>query len=260
MTDASSYEILICNEIWDCETDTFDHRAILLRRDGQYFSACDPRRNGPIDQSQLSLEPIPVAQFRAPFTADLTLAPDTCLQSKQVYIKEPQLIDYSMSSAAEKNTFYEPQLQEVQVYELLRLNPHPNIGLYYGCVVKDNRILGLSLRRYSYTLKDAIREKKPSFDQRRAYLEDVKRGIAHLHNLGLVHGDLNPSNIMVDENCAVLIDFDSCRPAGKPMGRKGGTWEWCPDEIPDTAELEHDQAALKKLEEYLLGAGSDTTT
>ena len=42
----SPYEILTCNEIWNCDTDTLSHRAIILRRDEQFFSACDPQRKG----------------------------------------------------------------------------------------------------------------------------------------------------------------------------------------------------------------------
>lgn len=53
--------------------------------------------------------------------------------------------------------------------------------------------------------------------------EDVERGVHHLHALGLVHGDVNPSDIMEDKSCnrAVLADFDSCRPVGERLGPQG---------------------------------------
>ena len=53
----------------------------------------------------------------------------------------------------------------------------------------------------------------------RVYLEDILKGIRHLHSLGLVHNDINPANIMLDNNgTAVLIDFDSCRRVGESLG------------------------------------------
>jgi serine/threonine protein kinase len=45
-----------------------------------------------------------------------------------------------------------------------------------------------------------------------------------MHDLGLVHSDLNPSNIM-DGNNPIIIDFDSCKPEGQKLGK---------EELPDT--------------------------
>jgi len=42
-------------------------------------------------------------------------------------------------------------------------------------------------------------------------LAGIESGIRHLHSLGLVHNDINPRNIMMDHDKAVIIDFGSCR-------------------------------------------------
>lgn len=240
-----SFQILSCNQVWkdDDKTPTFDHRMVVLRRGEQFFFGRDFRRKGDIDPTLLTLEQIPIALIRAPFTRDLTMAPDATLDLEDVYSKEPSLVAYGHCSLAERQAFFEPQLQEAQVYEQLRLHPHPNIRVFYGSVVKDGRMKGLCLRRYSRTLMDMLKEGTLSHDQKEAYIEDIKKGVTHLHSLGLVHGDLNISNIMVDSTCnsAVLIDFDSCRPAGKPLGLKGGTPNWNLTDCSDVAEAEHDQ-------------------
>lgn len=41
-------------------------------------------------------------------------------------------------------------------------------------------------------------------------LEGILAAIKHLHSLGTVHNDINPANIMLDEDDTLnLIDFDS---------------------------------------------------
>ena len=250
------FEILCCNEVWRDENDEslFDHRIVVLRHGEEYFFARDPRRNGDIVPTQLSLEQIPITHIRAPFAANMTIAPDWLLNLEDIYIKEPRLHWYGNCSAADQKTFFGPQLQEVQVYEQLRQSPHPNIGTYHGCVVKDGRIKGLCLRRYDRTLEEMVQEESLSHKQKKAYIEDVERGIKHLHSLGLVHGDVNPSNIMVDRSCdrAVLIDFDSCRPVGERMGLKAGTEDWTLVGFPEFAELKHDLTSLRLLEKHFL--------
>lgn len=55
-------------------------------------------------------------------------------------------------------------------------------------------------------------------------LNEVEKGIRHLHSLHLVHNNIIPANIMFDSNNAAgLIDFDSCRPVGATLG-KGETY------------------------------------
>jgi serine/threonine protein kinase len=41
----------------------------------------------------------------------------------------------------------------------------------------------------------------------------IRNGISHIHSLGFAHNDINPSNIMFDDNnTLVIIDFDLCLP------------------------------------------------
>lgn len=50
-------------------------------------------------------------------------------------------------------------------------------------------------------------------------MQGVRDGVAHLHSLGLVHGDLNLASVMVEGGGPVaVINFDSCRREGEVMG------------------------------------------
>ena len=251
------FKVLSCNEVWT-DDDTgpcFDHRIVILRSGESYFFGRDARRKGDIEPTRLDLRQIPFIHFRAPFTTDLTIAPERLLDSKDLYIKEPNLLSYGHASPSEQQAYFEPQLQEVTVYEKLRLNPHPNIGIYHGCIVENGLIKALCLERYDRTLGDLVREGTLSHAQKEVYMNGIESGVAHLHTLGLVHGDINPSNIMVDSarNTTVLIDFDSCRPSGSPVGQKVGTPGWGLADHDDVAQSEHDLDALQLIRRFLMG-------
>ena len=88
----------------------------------------------------------------------------------------------------------------------------------------DNKIRAICFPKYKITLADYLRDGN-ELDVGLC-LAGIEKAVAHLHSLNLVHGDLTPSNIMLDdENEPILIDFDSCRHEGEKL-LKGGTTEW----------------------------------
>lgn len=91
---------------------------------------------------------------------------------------------------------------------------------------ESNRAVALCGQIYQDTLTDRMRspvERRVALQ----WLEEMRTGILHLHCLGLCHNELNHSNVMITkDNTAVIIDFDSCRPQGEPLGDKSGTEGW----------------------------------
>lgn len=183
-----------------------------------------------------------------------------------VYMKTPGLFAYTSGSDLEKRIFY-----EVEVCEILRQNPHPNIATYYGCQETKGRVSGLCFKRYMSTLHERVNpghlnkrmfrssEREHVDDSIKASLNGILAGIQHLHSLGLVHNDINPANIMFDENCtAVIIDFGSCRHIGKslPETETGRTHEWFNPSV-DTALEKNDLDAFEELRTWLIGSSSD---
>lgn len=87
-------------------------------------------------------------------------------------------------------------------------------------------------------------------------LQEIKKGVAHLHRLGLIHNDLNPTNIMMNGDSPVLIDFDSCKQVGRKLGLKAGTIGWAKTDVT-VAKPENDDYGVAKLEEWLRQAAMD---
>ncbi|OQE28684.1 hypothetical protein PENSTE_c003G06034 [Penicillium steckii] len=87
-------------------------------------------------------------------------------------------------------------------------------------------------------------------------LEGLRAGILHLHSLGLVHNDINPSNIMFDEDGNfILIDFDSCRRIGENLHETdaGRTWAWHDPDVK-IALPKNDLDAFEDLRIWMVGS------
>lgn len=181
-----------------------------------------------------SKTPIPTAAYRPRFPSTFTRAPDPL--PRETYVKRPSLMSYDrVRKGALPNSIADGLLLEAQVYELLRRNPHPNIAGYLGCRTLGDDIDGLCLPRYGTTLMQAVNPR--SFMKRKLgatrqglglgdyghMLDGIESGLKHLHSLGLVHNDVNPSNIMSDGDDWVLIDFGSCRRVGESLDHVGRT-------------------------------------
>ncbi|KAG5990450.1 hypothetical protein E4U52_004560 [Claviceps spartinae] len=148
-------------------------------------------------------------------------------------------------------------LHEIEALELLRKHPHPNIVEYRGCVVTDGRVSGLCLAKCKMTLFERIKVGTP-FDKD-IFLDGIERGIRHLHSLDIVHNDINPSNIMLDElDRPVIIDFDGWQKNGQELGVKNGTLNWR-IEGEKYVRFENDFYGLSKIREFLRDSSSRDT-
>jgi serine/threonine protein kinase len=183
---------------------------------------------------------------------------------RQHFVKRPNLLSYFPCNQTSKHRISEEVLQEVQVCEKLKLQPHPNIAEYIGCEVNDGKISGICFKQYKQPLQQKL---NPGHLNKRAFarsacldgdwcsgiIEGMKRGIDHLHALGLVHNDLSPSNIMLDErDTAIIIDFGSCRRIGKNLQGVGRTYEWYNDDVR-TANPSNDSDAFAEMSAWMLG-------
>lgn len=179
-----------------------------------------------------------------------------------VYVKTPSLLSYADRNLEKQIT------REVDIYEILRKHPHPNIVTYYGCQLSNGRVSGLCFKRYTTTLLETVnpqRLNKAAFISSRresvrenmiSGLAGILAGIKHLHSLGLVHKDINPANVMLDEDgTLVLIDFDSCRYVGESLHETGTkrTYHWH-DPSVDVSLEKNDFDAFKDLHVWLAGS------
>lgn len=97
---------------------------------------------------------------------------------------------------------------EKAVYHVLMQRRHPNIVQCILCAPE-----GIFLRRMESTLQERLSSPeaaKPRPDVQERWVRQLTSAVAWLEGLGLVHGDLRPANILLDENDDIrLADFDA---------------------------------------------------
>ncbi|KAK1981043.1 kinase-like domain-containing protein [Colletotrichum cereale] len=225
----------------------FDFTKFILRKDDQlYYARVHQKLPGALENlDTLHAKPIPTEHIWPLFSANTTRVleplPSNC------FIKQPSLLDYGDHEAALH--IDEQVMEEVTVCELLKNNPHPNIATYLGCIEKAGRIGGICFVKYPINLQQLMDAKLPM--DPKTIIEGIESGIQHIHRLGLIHNDINPSNVMItSEGNPVIIDFESCRHKGEELGPKAGTYGW------ELAEAKHalpanDFYGLSKIKELL---------
>lgn len=235
------------NEIFAEKDDDFEfsHTKIIMQHKGQFFYATTKariKRKDDIDPSQLDNHEIPHAHVYPilPTPASVSFSPD-------IFIKRPSLISYADSkSLTEISRSF---MHEAQMCERIKKSPHPNVAQYFGCLLDEHEsISGLCFKKYDKTLHQMVKAGEP-FD-RHMCLSSIKAGIEHLHNLGIIHCDINPHNIFSDKSTFVVGDFDSSMLEGDELGMKAGTDGWTNDDF-DLAQRENDWFGFGKIEEFL---------
>lgn len=232
------------------DDDVFDHTKVILQKGKDYFAATIKQpvpKNVVLDPTSLDLTPIPSEHFCPRVKDGIT---QLFKPLPDAYVKRPNLLSWEPSDT-NPESIAELVMQEAEICEILKKHPHPNIAQYLGCLVEDGRITGLCFVKYGATIFEALKHSNAA--ERNLYIEDITRGVHHLHQLGLIHNDLNPTNIMMDDKIPVIIDFDSCRPVGERLGNKVGTFPW---ELED-AELatpDNDFHSLEKIREFITTA------
>ncbi|KAJ5587439.1 uncharacterized protein N7459_003204 [Penicillium hispanicum] len=223
---------------------------------------CSPFTNVNIEDLR-DIVQIPVSAYSPPYSSDFTRAPEPL--PKDAFVKRPRLISYDrIIKGAQPNSIAESILAEAKVCETLMRHPHPNLATYIGCQVSGDRITGLCFVKYPQTLMKAVnprgfmkrqlKSKRETTKDFSGILAGVESGIRHLHCLGLVHNDINPSNIMIDGVKSIVIDFGSCRPIGESLEGVGRTYEWYDEKVQQSVP-ENDFSALEEIRIWL-GDGS----
>lgn len=219
---------------------------IILKKDHEYFHACYNHQmisSGQINLKILKINRIPTEYLWPIYSKNLTLTSDPL--SVDSYIKHPCIIQYMQDNT---NRIPDLFIAEAHIYEILKNHPHPNITQYFDCIARKDRIVDLCFAKYHITLEDRLKANLPVS---RDILEDIERGFNHLHNLGLIHNDINPSNIMfkANDHTSIIIDFDSCGRAGDKL-MKTGIMDWNDDNF-DFANIRNDYYELKRIEDAI---------
>ncbi|KAK0120235.1 hypothetical protein ONS95_011641 [Cadophora gregata] len=242
-------------------TPQFLYTRIIYRFEGELYSSRTSQR---IPSGSKDIDPrlltnttlIPIDAYSQRFTTGMTRAPNP--PPPNTYIKRPNLLAYDAKLSPDLHT-----LDEIQACEILKMHPHENLAIYFGCVVSsDDRVLGLCFEAYCQTLMERVnpchlnKQHPPQCNSTTAdvYISAIRSGIQHMHSLNLAHNDLNPSNIMFDAlDKAVIIDFDSCLPFGSSLSTAKRTPGWFNPENKISAP-ENDWDALSEIHAWLHGS------
>lgn len=169
-----------------------------------------------------------------------------------VYKKTRDPLDIACSSSRGLEKITEDDIhkriteREIIACEYIRrFATHPNIAEYRGVVCKSGltcrsssgelradfdteRVTNIVFKRYSSSLLDWVLSGKPV--DIKYCLSSIADGIKHLHSIGLVHCDIKPDNIFVDDtgrHCEYVVgDFDSAAQTGTVFELKGGDLTW----------------------------------
>lgn len=104
-------------------------------------------------------------------------------------------------------------LREAQALARLR---HPHVTMVYeiGRTEADELFIAMELVE-GRTLKQWLRGRRRSWREIVRVFVQAGRGLAAVHDAGLVHRDFKPDNLIVDDNGeARVVDFGLARPAG----------------------------------------------
>ena len=99
---------------------------------------------------------------------------------------------------------------EINIYKLLKNNPHPNINKILS--IYKTKLYLIILSEYisgnillDYANDDCL------FDNIDNIYEILNNSLKFMHKLNVIHCDIKPDNIMIDSNhCPFIIDFDLC--------------------------------------------------
>ncbi|KAI0313220.1 hypothetical protein OF83DRAFT_1175887 [Amylostereum chailletii] len=246
------------------DEDTGDFLSTVLTwTDGAaYFWASLPERAADIDPDgprvralSQTARPVPLDFYQQPspyawYRRARSPLPDDCFVKRtEPFLYHPSFADLCTNAVLMQ--------QEARNYErIAACGGCRHLCGYEGYVADEyGWMVGLCLRRYGKDLWHAVVEGDPVDVEK--VLRGLKAGLEHLHYIGLVHNDIKPTNIVLDDDGeAVIIDFDACLPEGSGMGIKGGTPDWCRQDV-DLSTADNDWYAYDKVAEWLRDACKD---
>ncbi|XP_077995493.1 LIM domain kinase 1-like isoform X2 [Glandiceps talaboti] len=98
--------------------------------------------------------------------------------------------------------------------KVLRSLEHPNVLKFIGVLYKDKRLNLVTEYISGGTLKDIIKDMDDPFPwlQRIKSARDIAKGVTYLHEMDIIHRDLNSANCLVkDDKSVVVADFGLAR-------------------------------------------------
>ncbi|KAI0089940.1 hypothetical protein BDY19DRAFT_992886 [Irpex rosettiformis] len=220
-------KLLAAREVWASEGDEFKHFGYVIawEEDGKQYRVDHTDINFDLEQLKAP-SPVQTEHLTTPWL-DTCLEAPTTLSPSTTFIKLNSAIDFE---PCRPTLLQERMRREIEAYMKLFRSPHPNICPFYGCVRDDShRVSALALKHIPHRLPFVWGGTELPVSKL-SILRGIRRGLDHLHSLGIVHNDINRTNISLDELFRpVIVDFGSARGEGEELGFGGigRTSGWC---------------------------------
>lgn len=103
-------------------------------------------------------------------------------------------------------------IDETPIYKALMGVENPNLAKIFTLTTIDSDFFAIEEYINGTTLKELVEINPLSHEQIKKITLDICNGLRSLHNLGIVHRDITPSNIMIDNmGNAKIIDYGISR-------------------------------------------------
>ena len=95
-------------------------------------------------------------------------------------------------------------IRELSMYNILN---HPNIMKPYEYIVSDDNKYVYIVMQYLSSTLDSVIKKKPKESLAKLYMWQLLSAVDYMHKNNIMHRDLKPTNILVNDTSVVIIDF-----------------------------------------------------
>lgn len=99
--------------------------------------------------------------------------------------------------------------QEIEVLNFIKQFPHNNIIMCYDIINDIDTIYAITEYCGGGNLSNFINKNKDNFDEQiiKSFFRQIIKGIQYLHDNKIIHRDIKPDNVLVDDGCIKICDF-----------------------------------------------------